>query len=338
MTTFDYIKKHQETKILSKHDQIVNGILDAIHGGLLKRDSLLPSVNNAVSELGVARKTIVKAYDELKYRGIIEAKNRLGYYVVNDEVNQTLRVFLLLNAFNMYQEELYNSVLKEIEGQNINIDVYFHHCNPGLFVNLLKNSKGKFGKYIISPIKNDAVRKSLQQLEKDNILLLARDAYTDLAGSNVVQNFSENLIFALETALDDINKYQKFILIYNPCNNHPVEIPKTVRRFCRKYKIPFSIRKNVQKEKIQVGDAYFVIEDSQMLKIIEFADENNKIPGKDIGLLSYNDTPMKRYIKDGINCISTDFAKMGKLTGEWLLTDKKIQTTIPTKYIKRNSL
>ncbi len=338
MTTFDYIKKHQAINTLSKHDQIVNGILDAITAGVLKRDSLLPSVNRAVSEIGVARKTIVKAYAELKERGIIEAKNRLGYYVINEKINQTLRVFFLLNAFNMYQEELYNAVLTQVEGQNISIDVFFHHCNPELFINLLEANDGKYGKYIISPFKNKNLRKKLGKIDKDKMLLLARDAYTEKADSYVVQNFSENLYLALQTAQNDIEKYKQLVLIYNPCNNHPVEIPETVASFCRKNKIPFSVRTKVQKEAIREGDAYFVIEDSQMLKIIEFAEDNNKIPGKDIGLLSYNDTPMKRFIKNGISCISTDFTKMGQIAGKWLLTDEKIQITIPTQYIKRNSL
>ncbi len=338
MTVFDYIKKHQTINTLSKHDQIVNGILDTINAGVLKRDSLLPSVNNAVKEIGVARETIVKAYTELKERGIIEAKNRLGYYVINEKINQSLRVFFLLNAFNMYQEELYNAVLNEVEGQNISIDVFFHHCNPELFVNLLETNIGKYGKYIISPFKHNTLKKSLQQIDNDKTLLLARDTYMETAGSYVVQNFSENLDSALQSALNDIKRYKRFILIYDHCNNHPEEIPNTLELFCQKHKIPFSIREKVQKDEIRDGDAYFVIEDSQLLKIIEFAEENNKLPGKDIGLLSYNDTPMKKFIKNGISCVSINFKKMGQLAGEWLLKDENIQITIPTKYIKRSSL
>ena len=53
---------------------------------ILKKGNLLPSVNRMVSELGFARKTIVKAYTDLKERGIVESKNRLGYFVANDDI------------------------------------------------------------------------------------------------------------------------------------------------------------------------------------------------------------------------------------------------------------
>lgn len=335
---YNFIKKHQGNPTLLKHEQIIQGIIDAIDTGSLKRDSLLPSVNNAVHDMGVARKTVVKAYNGLKERGIIESKNRLGYYVINEKVQQNMRVFLLLNAFNMYQEVLYNSIIDRVEGHNISIDVFFHHCNPSIFQYLLSNSKGKYSKYIVSPFKNEAVRESLQLIEKDKILLLARDAYTDIADSHCVQNFSGKLFTALESAIDDIKRYKRFILIFNAGNNHPEEIPRIFKKFCEQNSLSYNILKIIQKKSIRQDDSYFVIEDSQMLKIIEFAEEYNKAPGKDIGLLSYNDTPMKKFIKNGISCISTDFAKMGQLAGEWLLNNQKIQVTIPTKYIKRNSL
>ncbi len=122
MKVIDYITEQKNDTSLSKHEQIVIGIINAIKNGALKRNSFLPSVNLAVKEIGVARKTIVKAYDELKEKGIIESKKRLGYYVISEEISLNQRVFLLLNAFNMYQEELYNAILSETEGQNISIE------------------------------------------------------------------------------------------------------------------------------------------------------------------------------------------------------------------------
>ena len=35
--------------------------------------------------------------------------------------------------------------------------------------------------------------------------------------------------------------------------------------------------------------------------------------GKDIGIISYNETPWKRFMLDGITTISTDFKQMGEM-------------------------
>lgn len=79
MTIFDKIQELESVAVYSKHDMLVNGITNAIDDGLLNKGSNLPSVNVMVSELGFARKTIVKAYNELKEKGIVESKKRLGY-------------------------------------------------------------------------------------------------------------------------------------------------------------------------------------------------------------------------------------------------------------------
>ncbi len=202
----------------------------------------------------------------------------------------------------------------------------------------MENSKGKYAKYIISPFNNQKIKNHLQLSGEGKTLFLARDAFKSYSESFVVQNFTHNLAKALENAMEDIKKYKRFILIYSSKNKHPDEIPETVNNFCKTNNISFKSENKVQANKIQTGDAYFIIEDSQMLKVIEYCEENEKILGRDIGILSYNDTPMKRFVKSGISCISTDFTKMGKLAGEWLMNENQVQKVLSTNYIKRNSL
>lgn len=74
------------------------------------------------------------------------------------------------------------------------------------------------------------------------------------------------------------------------------------------------------------------------MDVIKLSRERGYKIGKDIGLISYNDTAVKEILEGGITVISTDFEQMGKTAAELLL--KKTQKVIanPTTLILRNSL
>jgi DNA-binding LacI/PurR family transcriptional regulator len=44
--------------------------------------------------------------------------------------------------------------------------------------------------------------------------------------------------------------------------------------------------------------------------------------GKDVGIISYNETPLKEILLDGITVISTDHAKMGELAAQLILENR----------------
>jgi len=60
--------------------------------------------------------------------------------------------------------------------------------------------------------------------------------------------------------------------------------------------------------------------------------------GKDVGIISYNETPWKQFMLDGITTISTDFKKMGAMTAEMILSHKRDHLPVPFKLTLRKSL
>lgn len=60
--------------------------------------------------------------------------------------------------------------------------------------------------------------------------------------------------------------------------------------------------------------------------------------GKDVGIISYNETPWKRFILHGITTISTDFKKMGEMVAELVLNNSKDHLEVPFALTLRNSL
>ncbi|MEQ8240227.1 MAG: winged helix-turn-helix domain-containing protein, partial [Cyclobacteriaceae bacterium] len=148
---FQEIIKLEFVNTFSKNDRIVNGILNAIDENILKKNDPLPSVNSMIKELGFARQTIASAYQELVHKGVVESKNRVGYFVASKNSNQTIKVALVLYAFDTFQETFYENFRKGL-GENVQLDIYFHHYNWGSFKSIVEDVSGKYGMYVIASI------------------------------------------------------------------------------------------------------------------------------------------------------------------------------------------
>jgi len=60
--------------------------------------------------------------------------------------------------------------------------------------------------------------------------------------------------------------------------------------------------------------------------------------GKDIGIISYNETPWKRFILEGITTISTDFKKMGEMAAHMVLNNENKKLEMPFTLTLRSSI
>lgn len=74
-----------------KFEQIAHNIEEKIYNGILELGEKLPSVRAACNELSVSASTVFKAYYELETKGLIEARNKSGYYV-NLSVSQLKKI------------------------------------------------------------------------------------------------------------------------------------------------------------------------------------------------------------------------------------------------------
>ena len=60
--------------------------------------------------------------------------------------------------------------------------------------------------------------------------------------------------------------------------------------------------------------------------------------GKDIGIISYNETPLKKIILNGITTISTNFREMGRMAAKLILNNTTEHIHVPFDLTLRNSL
>ena len=333
---YNYFRSGEPSR--TKHELLVEGVIEAIATRQLRQGQSLPSVNDFMRELSLSRMTVLKALNELKDRGIVEAKNRVGYFVRTEDIDQQLKVMLVLTAFSSYHEAMYSSLMDELKGTHIGVDLFFHHGNTRVLKSILNEHKGQYGLYVVTPIPDPEVIGILDTIQEHKLLQIVRPVCSKKEISYISQDFYEEVIKALETVKKEIRGYDEFVMVFPESCFHSPDIVKAFSSFCEKHGIRHSVREQVDEGELKKGQAYFVIEDSHLIGLIKTAENLGFRLGKDLGILSYNDTPMKEIIRQGITVISTDFSEMGRKVGRFVLDREPVKEVIQTKIILRNSL
>jgi DNA-binding LacI/PurR family transcriptional regulator len=78
--------------------------------------------------------------------------------------------------------------------------------------------------------------------------------------------------------------------------------------------------------------------EDDLIAILDQIKEQGWQLGKDVGLISYNETPIKRLLFDGISTISTDFVQMGVLAADLVKSNARNKIENSFSFIQRSSL
>jgi DNA-binding transcriptional regulator YhcF (GntR family) len=316
-----------------KFQQLVDAILDSISRDQLKQGEMLPSVNQIMSECQLSRDTVFKAYAELKRRGIVESVPNRGYFVTK----KISKVFLFLDTFKAYKEVLYGSFLKHLS-KNISVDLHFHHYNIGVFEKIISESLGKYSKYIIMNFDHTKVPGIVQKIPAEQLLVIDWKINSQDGQSAVFQNFGEPVYQNLQNHLESIRKYDEFTFYYPPFTYHPKDAIEYFKKFCTDFGIKHSVIYEPEEFRIKKGGLWFLVSDRTLAEFLDQCAENGFEPGREAGVISYNETPMKKYVKNGITVISTDFELMGQKAAEFVVLGEFVRFEVPTTLKLRSSL
>jgi DNA-binding transcriptional regulator YhcF (GntR family) len=318
----------------TKLQQLVHFITEAIAKGELKAGDSLPSVNRMSSESGYARDTVFKAYNILKQRSIIESVPMKGYFVANE----SYKVCMLLDDFSAFKEQLYQSFRQNLP-ESYSVDLLFHHYNRDVFTQLIENSLGRYSMYVVMNIGHHAPDPILNKIDTNKLLLLDMGKPDSEKYNYLLQDFSKAVSHCLEQGAEHLRKYRELILVYSENDTpHPSEVLPAVEDFCKSQDIAFKRLDKFDPRKIQKGQAYFVIRDTDLVEVILTCRSQNLQLGRDVGVISYNDTPMKQIVGNGITVISTNFEQMGRDAAAFVQHKHKIAKVLPTSLILRDSL
>jgi DNA-binding transcriptional regulator YhcF (GntR family) len=325
-----------------KYKQIVNAIVTQIAEGTLKRGQRISSINELSEEYYLSRDTVEKAYNELRSRGIITSVRGKGYYISRTDLNTRLKVLLVFNKISAYKKLIYNSFVQSL-GDSATVDLHIHHFNSRLLESIITNNLGEYDYYVIMPHFYERLEEAIQVIKKiplDKLILIDKDL--KLTGSHyaaVYQDFELDIHQALFSGIDLLQKYDKLNLVYPVSVPYPAEIKAGFINFCRQASFHYQILNEIDKKvAVQPGEVYIVIEETDLVNLIKECRAKLLVPGKDIGIISFNETPLKEILADGITVISTDHEKMGEAAAQLILERRKEKIKAPFIMIRRNSL
>ncbi|MBJ2175891.1 GntR family transcriptional regulator [Aureibaculum sp. A20] len=339
--------KIDENSRKPKYKQIVDSIIYNISNGNLKMDDKIPSINMFSEEFYLSRDTVEKAYNVLKERKIITSIRGKGYYVTRTKLISKVNILFLINKLSTYKMKIYNSFLNKM-GSTSHIDLYIYHCDETLFLNLMEKNINAYDYFVIMPhfkteeLKHVSFTKStedvIKKIPKGKLLLLDNQK-SNIDADIIYQDFENDIYNALNDGIIKISRYKKMFLAYpnNTLYPYPRRILHGFRKFCVENKLEFEIINEIFDDIIlKKGDLFITIEESDLVNLVHRIREDEFELGKDIGVISYNDTPLKELLN--ITCISTDFKVMGETAADMILNRKKGKIKNPFNFIDRESV
>jgi DNA-binding transcriptional regulator YhcF (GntR family) len=328
------------TWITPIYEQIKDSITGAIERGELQKGDRVPSIHSICRESGISPGTVIKAYDDLTRMGILQSKMGKGYFIANTHLNRKLNVFVLFDRINAYKEVLYDSFIHHI-GASASVQVFFHHYDVTRFNALIRENLRKYSYYVIMPHFNRDVSEILRKIPENKLLIIDKEV-PRLKGNYacVCQNFKDDIYYALMSGTDRIKKYQKINFVKSTSKFQFIPDGSVLgfQQFAGETGFNAAIVSNIREYEVKPGEIYIVFPDSDLIYLIKKAREQRWKIGKDIGIIAFDDAPMKEVLAGGITVVSTDFEMMGKTAAEMILSGQKEKRYNPFRLIRRKSL
>ena len=228
-------------------------------------------------------------------------------------------------------------------GDTATVDLKIYHSNTALFQSLLQSHLDEYDYVAVMPhfYENiEAAYNTINKVPKERLLIMDKDISDKGTGyAAVYQDFKNDIVEALESALPLLGKYKKLILVNPLTPQYPNEILIGFRNFCMQNDFPFSVINEINNDAQPLPqEAYIVIEETDLVNLIKRCNCKKLNIGKDVGIISYNETPLKEILLEGITVISTDHAKMGEMAARLILDNRKEKIKNPFSLIVRKSL
>lgn len=329
-----------KTSHMPKSKFIESYFIDMINEGVLKKGMKLPSINELANKCKIARETVVKSYNLLKTKGLIESKHGKGFIVIKSRYKKTMNVFILLDVMsNSYKEQLVRGINENIGGK-VHITYNAHRYNPETFIHAIEDAIGRYEYYVVFPMRDKSTYKSVLKIPQKRLMLL--DVPADIKESEasfIYQNSDVNFKKALYDALGAISRYKKFYLVFNPKSSHPVERIGAFEKFCSENNLPAEVLPNVDENLVRKGSFWMLMDDNHLVTLLLAAKEKGLNVKDDFGVITYDDTPIKKVVADGVATISIDFNNLGKLVAEQILNwNPELKIIVPSIFTRRSTV
>ena len=333
------LRINHDSKI-PKYKQVVNLILSDIEAGIFKKGQRIPSINETSEELFLSRDTVEKAYVHLKKSGVLSSVRGKGYYVNQINIQHKIKIALIINKLSNYKRSIYYSLVKNM-GNNANVDVFIYNYDLEQFNEIVNNQLTNYDYFVILPhFKNENanVESVIRKIPKEKVLLVDRNMPSLKDYPVVYQEYEKDIQAALKEGIDLIKKYSKINLVFPINEYYSKNILRGFQIFCQVNNLQFSIIDKLSEKEVNRGEAFVLISDDDLYRFIKISKSKNWTLGKDVGVVAYNDNPVKEILENGITTISTNHDEIGRTAAQMILSKDFKRIKNPFEFVKRNSL
>lgn len=324
-----------------KYQQIYNSIVEGIENHDILPGDKLPSIHEVCAEFDVAKGTVERAYELLKEKEIVGGVRGKGFYINYTKTGKNLKIFLLFNKLSAHKKIIYDSFVEGL-GPGVAIDFFIYNNDFRLFRDLIVRQARNHTHYVIIGHffeGEDKAAELIDSLPKHKLVILDK-LLKGVSGryAAVFQNFEKDLYQALTDALPLLRKYTTLSILFPSYSYHPKAILNGLYSFCHKHGFRVNVIHDIEQEVIQPGHAYINLMEEDLVLLIKKLKTTSYIVGQEVGILSYNETPLKEFLLEGITVMSTDFDQMGRTAARLVLTNSLEHIENPFRLIVRKSL
>lgn len=326
------------------YKQVMEFVISSIHSGEAQPGDILPSMNELSEELGISKETVKKAYALLRDGGYIEPRQGKGFFVCGPEDRGTTRVLLILDKLSTYKDLLLNAMVSKI-GENAQITIRLHNQSVDLLKYYLDECLDRFDYYVVTPhfpLDQATQRTVIKQMVRiPNRKLIVLDHWLrDLQGNYglVYQDYDNDTYHCLTDNLGAIRKFSRLNVVIMQSSLYHNAICASIVRFCDDNAVPLEFHTAVKEGMVRSGELYLLINgqlDSQLNDLAKVAAKKGLKIGWDIGIISFNESPINELVLGGLTTISSDFAKMGEQAAEMILGKTMYKTKCDFGMIRR---
>ncbi|WP_281615145.1 winged helix-turn-helix domain-containing protein [Flammeovirga sp. SubArs3] len=337
-TTFQEESKQN----IPKYVQLSNTFKSLIKMGILKADDRMPSFNELIISLDVSKDTIEKAYKILKDEHFVISVRGKGTFVMSSSSMGKVKVLLIFNKMSNSKKKMYEAFVKTSEN-HLETDILMHNGSLHRLKKILAEQKNNYHYFGIIPIFNQVsdydVDQALKVIPKHQLLLLGR-AENNLTEElpSVYEDFAEDIFNILQQNIKNILPFSKLHLVIAKDSSRSLkDIWSGFVRFCIHFNLPYTVTTTFESNTIEKDSLYIVTDDEDLANIVKDSRANNYKLGQEIGIISYNDSPLKEIIDGGITIISASFKDMGKIAALQIIDKHLEKVKVPFIMKRRGS-
>lgn len=342
MFTIQDFSKNESNSKLPKYQQLVNSLISDIDNGNLKTGQRLPSINETSEECLLSRDTVERAYTELHRLGVITSVFRKGYYISErDPSKSKTKVFFLVGEVTDSAKIFYNSFVNNT-GKNVVSDLCTYNYKTENFKDSINSNLGNYHYYVIMPHQIEETEETIKQLKKisgEKLLLIDRQ-FESLSNSysSISYNPEQEMERVMLSCLQNFKKYKSIDLVLSNREYFHSEMITGFRNFCENNNFEYQILDDMQDENLESGHAYLCMDDFDLVDVIKKVKEEKADLGKEVGLVSFNDTCYNEVLGDGITVMTCNPLKIGKMAADNVVYNKRGHFYMPMELILRQSL